>query len=192
MQVRVRSLNLCFSTTDGLLSQWIRWYTASPVSHAVITFRSELLDKVMVMEAHGSGYRVVPWRLWERENTLTTRFTIDLPQDVQLEALQRMADHIGAAYDTRGLFGFVPRFRERVRVRARNALDTPDKLFCSEAVATFLAYAGFAGFDQPCDWSPADLYEWARSHGQLREVPFEANTPRTQAKMKRARSSKLL
>jgi len=47
------SINVCFSATRGLVSHLIRWLTRSRVSHAMITFRSATLDKVLVLEATG-------------------------------------------------------------------------------------------------------------------------------------------
>lgn len=183
------SLNICFSTTDSLLSRWIRWFTGAPVSHAIITYRCASLGKIMVMEASGTGFRMIPWARWERENTLKKRYRLVIEAGVQVSALRQIADLLGAEYDTVGLFGFVPRFLEKLRLmkrgrRLRNVLDDPRKVFCSEAVAMFLAHAGFEDFGAPGDWSPRDLFEWASRDERLLEVPIEENRPRTLDKMR--------
>jgi len=174
--------NICFSTTDALLSRWIRWYTGAPVSHALITFRSETLGKVMVREAGGHGFHMVPWSRWADGNRITARFRLRVPPDLQRHALYRMADHLGEAYDSRGLFGFVPRLADRLRGKGAkliprprsNPLDDPRRLFCSEAVATFLLYAGFHEVTEPCRWSPADLYRFADTDRRFERLPIRA------------------
>jgi hypothetical protein len=174
----LRSLNICFSTTDGLLSRWIRWYTGAPVSHAAITFRSLSLDKVMVMEASGSGFRLLPWRKWAPHNRLAARFRLDVPIGRLRAALQHIADRLGDGYDSRGLFGFVPRFRDKLVATDRgrrprhNLLDDPSRVFCSEAVAEFLLHAGFDELTDPSAWSPADLYWFACGDPRLLELPL--------------------
>jgi hypothetical protein len=161
------SINICFSTTDAVLSRWIRWFTRSRVSHAVITFRSELLGKVLVMEASAVGFRLLPWAKWEKKNTLVTRFRLDLPEAAQVSALHFIADKLGDEYDRRGLFGFfrvLSWWREKPLHGLPNWLDHPNKLFCSEAVALFLHHAGLDGFERPAQWSPGELLIHAESN----------------------------
>lgn len=152
------SINICFSTTDGYLSRFIRWVTRSPVSHALLTFYSQTLDKVMVMEATGKGFNLIPWNKWEKKNKLVARFALDIPRDKELEALHRIADKLGDEYDTVSLFGF---FFRRWKKRGANPLDDPTKLICSEAVACFLQEAGIDAFQNPGEWTPADILEHA-------------------------------
>jgi hypothetical protein len=149
------SINVCFSTTQGLLSRWIRWVTRSPVSHAILTFHSQTLDKILVMEATGRGFNVIPWKKWKNENTLVARFKIAVPEATELEALRRIATRLGSEYDTISLFGF---FLRRWKKRGSNPLDDPTKLICSEAVAYFLSYAGFEEFASAGEWTPADIF----------------------------------
>jgi hypothetical protein len=152
------SINICFSTTDGYLSRWIRWVTRSPVSHALLTFYSQTLDKVMVMEATGKGFNLIPWNRWAKKNQLVARFALDVPRDKELEALHRIADKLGAEYDTVSLFGF---FFRRWKKRGANPLDDPTKLICSEAVARFLQEVGIDAFQNPGEWTPADIFQYA-------------------------------
>lgn len=179
-------VQVCFSTTTGLFSWWIRWFTGSPVSHSLLSFRSETLGKVCVMESHGSGFRIVPWASWETRNTLIARFTLSCPSEAQLKALRALSNRLGDPYDVRALFGFVPGLWYRVKnavvgrwrvrnqgsatrrhrshwlPRFRNFLDNPKRLFCSEAIAEFLLFAtSRAEFDRPQDWSPKNLFDYA-------------------------------
>jgi len=152
------SINVCFSTTQGLLSRWIRFVTRSPVSHALLTFHSQTLDKVLVMEATGRGFNIVPWNRWKKSHTLVARFRIIVPEATELEALRDIAKLLGSEYDTISLFGF---FFRRWKTRGRNPLDDPTKLICSEAVARFLSFAGFKEFDSAGEWTPADIFQKA-------------------------------
>jgi hypothetical protein len=149
------SINVCFSTTQGLFSRWIRFVTRSPVSHALLTFHSQTLDKVLVMEATGRGFNVIPWKKWRKNHVLVARFEIAVPASTELEALRKTAELLGSEYDTISLFGF---FFRRWKKRGANPLDDPTKLICSEAVACFLGYAGFEEFASAGEWTPADLF----------------------------------
>jgi len=184
------SINICFATTHALLSRTIRWFTGSLVSHALITFRDRTLNRIMVMQASGHGYQIVPWARWETHNILVARF--ELPDTVeekcQLYALRALARRIGDGYDTRGLFGFLPllwyklvakwrvrrqgrgggELMEPWRPRFHNWLDNPAKLFCSEAVAEYLGLADrdwdTEYFQRPQDWSPENLLGFAQDN----------------------------
>jgi hypothetical protein len=123
------------------------------VSHSIITFRDETLDKVFVMEANGRGFMLVPWAKWRKHNTLVARFSISAPGDEQLESLRALGDSLGAEYDYRSLFGFILR---RFSKRMTNPLDNSKKLICSEAVAKFLVNLD-PRFQDPSSWSPEDL-----------------------------------
>lgn len=177
-------IQICFSTTTGWLSWWIRMYTGSRVSHALLTFRSATLGRVCVIEAHGGGFRIVPWSRWERKNTLIARFTIVAPPEATLRSLRAISLRLGDPYDVVGLIGFIPGmwyrlqtfFASRWRVRNqgqgaqkkkwlprfRNFFDNPKRLFCSEAIAEFLLFATEnEDFARPQDWSPENLFQYA-------------------------------
>ncbi|MFW6067425.1 MAG: hypothetical protein ACOC97_03745 [Myxococcota bacterium] len=160
------SINICFSTTDALLSRWIRFVTRSQVSHALITFRDQTLGRVLVMEATGRGLNVVPWRRWRQKNTLVARFRPTLPLEDQVRALHRMGHLLGSEYDTISLWGFACR---RWQKRAKNPLDDPTKLICSEAVARMLKIMGVKSFRRPGDWTPAEVYRFVRARPRLFE-----------------------
>lgn len=154
------SINICFSTTDSWASGVIRWGTRSTVSHALVTYRSSTLGRVMVMEAVGRGFVMLPWRSWRQRNKLVARFAVRVPVAQQLAALHQVTTSLGAEYDSLSLLGFI--FR-RWRKRARNPLDNAGKLICSEVVAKLLKLAGLGGFEDPGQWTPADLLQAALS-----------------------------
>jgi len=148
------SINVCFSTTDGFFSRLIRWFTHSKVSHSIITFRDDTLDRVFVMEANGRGFMLVPWSKWRTHNELVARYELSTVPESQLEALRELSNALGAEYDYVSILGFIWR---RFMGRMKNPLDNPTKLVCSEAVAKFLYLAGLKGFDEPETWTPQDI-----------------------------------
>jgi hypothetical protein len=159
----MQSINIAFSTTNGLFSRLIRWFTKSEVSHSIITFKDETLDKVFVMEANGRGFMLVPWSKWRTQNTLIARYRITAPSDVQLESLRELAESLGAEYDYMSLFAFVIR---RFHRRMQNPLDDSSKLICSEAVARFLhGVMGGDSFIDSGSWTPEDLLAEIRASG---------------------------
>ncbi len=207
IDARAASINVCFSTTGKLISRTIRAFTCSPVSHAVITFRSLTLDRVMVMQASGHGFEIVPWSRWAQANILVARFRMQVDDETQLVALRAIARRLGDGYDRRGLIGFVPilwyrfvdwitaRWRvlrqgrgkktESWRPRFHNWLDNPKRLFCSEAVAEFLRFAGFDDeIEYPSDWSPKNLLDLAKAEaakpdGRFVQIPNDENQEHT-------------
>lgn len=157
------SINVCFSTTDGLFSRLIRWFTRASVSHSLITFQDETLDKVFVMEANGRGFMLVPWAKWRKHNTLVARYRLRVAEDVQIGSLQQLAEFLGSQYDYVSLLGFI--FR-RFMGRMRNPLSKVSQLVCSEAVARFIHLTGdpsLRHFDDYGSWTPGDLLKEAES-----------------------------
>ena len=148
------SINICFSTSNGLVSRVIRWFSRAEVSHALVTFYDETLDKVFVMEAGGRGFILTPWAKWRQSHTLACRYSLCISTRHQEESIRKLAEFLGSQYDYISLLGFV--FRRWVR-RMRNPLDNPNRLICSEAVAVFLRDAGLDSFSDPATWTPGDL-----------------------------------
>ncbi len=151
-------INICFSTTDGFSSRAIRWVTRSTVSHALITYRSATLGRVMVLEAVGRGFHMVPWAHWKQHNTLVARFSLKVAPSRQVQALHTLTDSLGQQYDSLSLLGFLLR---RWRKRARNPFDNATKLICSEVVARLLQSVSLKGFDDAGQWTPEDLLQEA-------------------------------
>lgn len=132
-------VNLCFSTQDGVVSWLLRKAMKIPASHCMITFRSDALDTVLAMEVQGRGFVIVPWDKWKKSNKLIARYSLRLPEDRILLALNKIVARLGDAYDTFSLFGFFLLFWGGF---SRNVTDSTEKLVCSEAVALFLHHAG--------------------------------------------------
>lgn len=154
----MNSINVCFSRTNGIVCKIIRWFSRGSVSHALLTFRDETLDKTFVMEANGRGFMLTPWRKWLDGHELVCRFSLSLDEKLQLTALRDLAQFLGSQYDYLSLLGF---FFRRWWGRMRNPFDDPKKMICSEAVARFLYTAGLERFQNHETWTPGDLLQEA-------------------------------
>lgn len=158
MDERTPGINVCFSTTNHLSSRIIRAITRSPVSHALLTYRDATLGKVMVLEAVGDGFHVVPWSRWRKTNTLVERYELAISTDVQLAALREISELLGQGYDYLGALGWLSK---RWRVH-RNPLESRTRLFCSEVVALYLRRCEISGIGDPSLEAPIELLTRAR------------------------------
>lgn len=169
------SINVCFSTTNQLISKFIRWRTKSDVSHACITFHSLSLQKIMVMEAVTKGYVIVPWDKWKKQNVLIARYRLNpetIALDDQCKALESMGQKLGLGFDFAGLLDFLKLFWRGTKVRFKNEFQNPKQLFCSEAVAEFLTAAGLEEFKDASSFRPDILRKELRGkpkHFRLEE-----------------------
>jgi len=153
---RDASVNVCFTTTNNVVSRLIRFFTRSKVSHSVITYRDSVLGRVMVMEANWNGFRNVPWSLWKKKNVIVARYSLmGKPARSVTRSLGEQADYLGTGYDYTALISLVLR---RFVKRFRNPFGSSSKFFCSESVATFLSSVGVAGVDDPSGWTPDDVW----------------------------------
>ena len=154
------SINVCFTANNHWFSRLIRLVTRAEVSHALITFRDETFDKVFVLEANARGFMMTPWSQWSKKHKLYERYSLDIDQDIQHKALRELGEYLGAKYDYRSLFGFLPRlFFDRIR----NPLSSAAKLVCSEVIAKFLHKCELFRFSDTASWTPGDIIREARN-----------------------------
>jgi hypothetical protein len=153
-------VHIGFSTTSGWLSRMIRRITGSPVSHSFVVYHSTAFGKDMVLEASGQGFRVMSWRRFDKENKLVAIYRLKVADPVAHEALGKLADRLGDAYDTLSLFGYLLRKWFRLE---RVPFDSRKKLICSEAVALFLGWCGMP-FDDVSVVTPKILLDFAEGH----------------------------
>jgi len=160
----MQSINVCFSTTSGIFSRIIRWFTRATVSHALITFRDEYLERVFVMEATGRGFMLQPWSKWRQHNQLVARFEVIASDEDQIEALRLVAGQLGAQYDYIGILAFALR---RIWGRMKNPLASPSRMFCSEVVSRYLKELSFREFEDPESWTPGDILKLAQTDARF-------------------------
>ncbi|HLU66692.1 MAG TPA: hypothetical protein VKZ63_10475, partial [Kofleriaceae bacterium] len=141
----------------------------------------------MVLEASGQGFRVLAWRRFDRENKLIAIYRLRVPEPALAEAMEKLADRLGDAYDTLSLFGYLLRKWFKLK---RTPFDSREKLICSEAVALFLAWGGVP-VDEQKVVTPQDLLELVQSRPDLFElVDRGSGFDRVIEKAQRARRKK--
>lgn len=171
-----------FSTTRALLSRAIRRLTGSRVSHAFLVYEDVDFQRTMVMEAVGSGFRIVPLDKFARHNEIVRIFTPRHPIDT---GLRKAVDWLGEAYDARALLGMALLLALRslrLRLKRRNFLASSRALFCSEAVARACRASGYPHFHlDPETTTPQDLLAFfeaeAEADAEVQPGPVRAGTP---------------
>jgi hypothetical protein len=164
-------VHIGFSTTGGWLSRIIRRVTGSPVSHSFVVYHSDTFGKDMVLEASGQGFRVMAWRRFDKENKLVAMYRLKVEDAVLRDALGKLADRLGDAYDTLSLFGYLLRKWFRLK---RVPFDSRRKLVCSEAVALFLGWCGMPFADVGVV-TPQVLLDFAESRRDVFELVDHGN-----------------
>jgi hypothetical protein len=140
------------------LSALIRWMTRSRTSHAWLLVEDEAFGLRLVLEAHSTGFRLISFTRFVKENKVVALVTPAHPIDA---GLPEAGEWLGESFDVLGLFGiFLTLVARWFRQRPwRNPFPTPSALFCSEAVVRTLKAACYPGTESLDDeaTSPADL-----------------------------------
>jgi hypothetical protein len=162
-----------FSTTNKLISRFIRWVTRGKVSHAWISFYDETLDQRFVMQAEAWGYEVRPWTRWRQENTWVAEYILPQTPEVR-QALQRVSEYLGADYDyaaaiLSGIWSWLKRW---FGLWIKKPLSDPSKLMCSEGVVVFLGFARL-GYDDlnPETTAPQVLLDRVSADTRFQALP---------------------
>ena len=159
------SINVCFSTTDSIISRVVRWFTRSEVSHCYITYMDQTLRRVMIMEVHWKGFILVPWDAKTlKGRKLVARYSINVPVEDQLEALHRLTFYLGVGYD---YFNLIPMALRRIRAQFQNPFNSEGRIICSESVVHFLNDCGAAKLLHPHSWTPEDLYSYVKKNPDM-------------------------
>ena len=151
-------IHIGFSTTSGLLSRLIRWGTGARVSHCFIVYRCGVFGSDMVLEASGSGFRVMAWNKFDRGNRLIAVYRLHRPDDDLRGGMIRLGPRLGDAYDTLSLVGYLLRSVFSLR---RVPFNSRKKLVCSEAVALYLQSVG-VDVGRASVVTPRDLFDLAQ------------------------------
>lgn len=146
------------------LSALIRAMTRSRTSHAWLLVEDPTFDLRLVLEAHSSGFRLVSFARFVKENKVVALVEPSHPLDPGLPAAGAW---LGEAFDVLGLFGiFLALLRRYVRQGPlRNPFPTPSALFCSESVVRTMREAGYPGAAalDPEGTTPAELLDFLRA-----------------------------
>lgn len=124
-----------FSTpkTWNPLSAIIMWFTSSRASHAWFVYWDDDFEMDMVLDAHGTGLRLLPYESFEKHNKIVK--VIAPKFDIE-PGLKEMGKLLGTMYDFAGLLGMVVVLLGRFFKRGwKNPFRSPSSVFCSECVA---------------------------------------------------------
>jgi hypothetical protein len=126
------------------LSALIRAMTRSRVSHAWLLVEDPVFELRLVLEAHSSGFRLVSFARFVKENVVVALVEPSHPVDAGLPAAGAW---LGESFDVLGLFGiFLTLVARWLEQRPwRNPFPSTRSLFCSESVIRTLQAAGYPG-----------------------------------------------
>lgn len=167
-------MHIGFSTSPGPLSWLIRRVTRSEVSHCFLVVPFAGIE--MVLEASENDYRLIPYDVFCRKNTVVCLAYTLTPLD---PALPMAARWLGSHYDFAGLAGnALVAIGRWCRRRWRNPARSDDVQFCSESVVRVLRAVNHPGTMDldPDSTSPQDLLDFLRGEG-ARIVPPEDTRP---------------
>src|SRR5512133_1012852 len=119
------------------LSALIRAMTHSRTSHAWLLVEDPAFKLRLVLEAHSSGFRLISFTRFVKENVVVALVEPSAPLDAGLPAA---GFWLGESFDVLGLFGiFLTLIGRWFRQRPwRNPFPTASALFCSESVVRVL------------------------------------------------------
>jgi hypothetical protein len=193
-RTRVSRVTVGFSTPRrwNVLSALIRSATGSRTSHAWVQIHDPLFRRDLVLEAHATGLRLVPFTVFD----LTNRVVAVAHPNCDLEGgLEAAGAWLGSRFDFEGLVGlFLELVARHFGRHWKNVLHGSTALFCSEAVTRLLQAGGFPRADtlSPQDTTPEDLLEFlardpSRCRIEYRGVPATPTRRRLGRLAKRAR-----
>lgn len=167
------NITVGFSTTDKLISRFIRFITRAKVSHAWVSFYDSCLDTRLIMQAEAWGYEVRPVARWEKENTLVSEFLV--LSDNSLDGdLRWVAGYLGVKYDwVSAVLSGLGRVGNWVKKLFKGGVfGNPRRFMCSEATIRFLQHAKIAcvqGLD-PETTTPAQLLALVSKSGEFKRL----------------------
>lgn len=139
------------------LSWAIRAATRAPASHAWLLVEDPLFEQRLVLEASGSGFRLIALSRFVRTEKVVALVEPPHPLD---PALPAAGEWLGEKYDVAGLVGMAWVVLGQLAGRMfRNPFRSRRSLFCSESVVRTLRAAGYPRADRlPVeDTTPAAL-----------------------------------
>lgn len=150
-----------FSTTNKWFSRLIRYWTNSEVSHSFAVYHDPNLDRQIVLDVDFTGYRMVPYDAFCRENKVLYLFEPDIDLMPGVRVVSRW---IGRKYDWRALVAFW-RVLKGLRRTVTEMEVGPKELICTECIVHLLrvsCYPGAADLD-PKGTSPQMLLDFMRN-----------------------------
>lgn len=152
-----------FSTQKYNPVSWlVRTITRSSCSHVWFLYYDQDFACDMVMDAHETGFRLIPYENFVKRNTVVA--VLNPPENLDA-GMAKAAKWIGTHYDFVGLFGMgMVSLARALRTNLRNPFRSQTSVFCSEAVASVMQWShcmGTATWD-PESIRPDDILEYLR------------------------------
>ena len=143
------------------LSALIRAMTRSRTSHAWLLVEDPVFELRLVLEAHSSGFRLVSFTRFVKDNVVVALVEPSHPVEPGLPAA---GTWLGESFDVLGLFGiFLTLVARWFKQRPwRNPFPSAGSLFCSESVIRTLQAAGYPGAERLAaeETTPGELLEF--------------------------------
>jgi hypothetical protein len=129
------------------LSALIRAMTRSRTSHAWLLIEDPAFELRLVLEAHTTGFRLVSFTRFVKDNRVVALVEPSHPVDPGLPAAGQW---LGESFDVLGLFGiFLTLVARWFKQRPwKNPFPSARSLFCSESVIRTLQAAGYPGAER--------------------------------------------
>src|SRR6478736_3974251 len=154
-----------FSTSDRWISKLIRYWTASPTSHAYISYYDENLAQEMVLDVGFTTFSLVPMSTFEQSNRIVEVFDPNVDMTTGVKVVARWLNRV--SYDWFSFVGFWTvhkRWFKRTTVWAGDFNVTPKEVLCTEIVIYALRISGYPGAADldPKGTSPKELLEFMK------------------------------
>jgi hypothetical protein len=151
-----------FSTTNLWISRLIRFFTRSKASHAWLSYESNELNSIIVLEAHYT-FRALPYAFFKRQNTIVKE--VEITKGDTSTMVAACAKFLGTDYDYTGIVGgLIVSLGNWLKKKWKNPWGNPKVQTCSEAVVRALVAGGYPEADKfdPESVSPQDLIEFLK------------------------------
>lgn len=151
---------------SGLISRIIMAFTGAKASHAWFLFYSSEMKMDMVLDAHETGFRLVPWSFFKKKNHIVEVYE---PKSNCDGAIPIAAEWLGTPYDYASLFGMAVVVVGRwFKQKWKNpGAAGQGKVYCSESVLWGLHGVQYPGAEvlEPEATSPWNLRDFLRGDG---------------------------
>lgn len=151
---------------SGLISRVIMAFTGAKASHAWLLFYSSEMKMDVVLDAHETGFRAVPWGYFQTKNHIVELYEPKVNCDA---AIPVAAEWLGTPYDYASLFGMVVVVVGRwfKRKWTNPGAAGKGKVECSESVLRGLQGAKYPAIEalDPEGVSPWDLRDFLKGDG---------------------------
>lgn len=156
------------------LSALIRRVMRSRASHAWLLVEDPLFKLRLVMEAHSTGFRLISFANFVRDNKVVA---VVVPAHPLEHGLTAAGGWLGDKFDVLGLFGIFLTLVARwfKRKAWKNPFTSSRALFCSEAVVRVLKAAHYPGAERLGNetTTPAELLAFLEAEAGSRVVSGE-------------------